>query len=302
MGEAEAVAYELAPPGFTPEQRECFERDGFLHFDACIHDDEVERYLAAVDRVAEGHPAYRADQWFAPERIVTRDRTFVELIDHPRHIGFAYDCYGELLQLHLSQLMIRPRGGWVNKWHPDGPRAVPYGVFVPEFAPVMKVMLWLTDLPERHMGNIVLMPGSHRSQYFEAYDTHESVEGEFVVQCPRGSMTLIDARCWHRVEGNESDVPRKNLSLSYSPSWIVPQDRYRCDSAWLATLTRAQRILMRDYDYPYQHAKPPADDFPLYLDRETGSDRDPERYHERVSLDRRKRRTARERASETRRT
>ena len=87
-----------------------------------------------------------------------------------------------------------------------------------------------------------------------------------------------------------------NLSLSYSPSWIVPQDRYRSDPEWLATLTREQRIIMRDYAYPYQHAKPPAEDFPLYLDRDSGLDRDPGRYADHVVLERRKRLTPRERA------
>lgn len=292
---AEAPRYRVAPPGFKPEERARFERDGFLHFDAVLPEADVARYLAALDRVATGHRRYRPDEFFALERVVTRDPDLVDLIDHARHVGFAYDYFGELLQLHLSQLMIRPRGGWHNAWHPDGPRAVPYGVFIPELPPVLKVMIWLTDLPHPRMGNLVLMPGSHRSQYFDAYDTHESVAGEWIACCPRGSMTLIDARTWHRVEANESDVARKNLSLSYSPSWVVPQDRYRCEPEWLAALSREQRILMRDYAYPYEHAKPPAADFPLYLDRETGLDRDPGAYRDHVVLERRKRRTPRER-------
>jgi hypothetical protein len=34
---------------------------------------------------------------------------FTELIDHPRHIGFAYDMFGELLKLHISQFFVRPK-------------------------------------------------------------------------------------------------------------------------------------------------------------------------------------------------
>jgi hypothetical protein len=289
-------ALQRAPAGFRPEQRARFERDGFLHLERVIEPADVRRYLDAVERVAASHPRYKPDQWFSPENVVERDPVFAELIDHPRHTGFAYDYYGELLQLHLSQLMIRPRETWHNAWHPDGPRAVPYGSFIPERPPVIKVMYWLTDLPAGRMGNLVVLPGSHRSQYLDHYDTRHSVPGEWIAICRAGAMTLLDARIWHRVERNQSDVPRVNLSLSYSPSWIVPQDRYRSDPEWLATLTREQRIIMRDYAYPYQHAKPPAEDFPLYLDRDSGLDRDPDRYADHVVLERRKRLTPRERA------
>jgi hypothetical protein len=101
---------------------------------------------------------------------------------------------------------------------------------------------------------------------------------------------------WHRVEPNESDVLRKNFFYAYCPSWLVAQDRYTNDPAWLATLTRERRILMRSYSYPYSNAKPPKEDFPLYLDRDTGLDRDEGVYQDHVALDRRKRRTAREQA------
>ena len=61
-----------------------------------------------------------------------------------------------------------------------------------------------------------------------------------------------------------------------------------------ANTMREQRIIMRDYDYAYDHTKPPARDFPLFLDRETGLDHDPGRYHERVAKSRRKRMLAHE--------
>ena len=67
------------------------------------------------------------------------------------------------------------------------------------------------------------------------------------------------------------------------------------DPAWLETLNREQRIIMRSYDNAYSNAKPPAYDFPLFLDRETGLDRDPNAYRDDVKLHRRKRRTRAER-------
>ena len=62
------------------------------------------------------------------------------------------------------------------------------------------------------------------------------------------------------------------------------------DPEWLKTLNREQRIIMRSYHHAYDHAKPPEADYPLFLDRETGLDRDPgDMYLPHVSLARRKR-------------
>ena len=52
---------------------------------------------------------------------------------------------------------------------------------------------------------------------------------------------------------------------------------------------------MRSYDYPYSNCKPPEEDFPLYLERGTGLDRDPGTHKDHVSLGRRKRKTKFER-------
>jgi hypothetical protein len=153
----------------------------------------------------------------------------------------------------------------------------------------IKVALWLTDLPRPKMGNIVLRPSSQHDQYFDGYETHEPADDEKILCVPRGTMTLINGNIWHRVEPNESETVRKNIFLAYCPSWVVAADHLRSDPAWLETLNREQRIIMRDYDYAYDHTKPPAKDFPLFLDRETGLDRDTDVYREHVALRSRKR-------------
>lgn len=282
-------SYKRAPPGFTVEQWEQFNRDGFLVFEHAISAEDVERYLAALDRVTAADPKFDDARFYGPGNAVERDPTLAELIDHPRHVGFVYDVYGELLKLHLSQAFVRPKDSSHNMWHPDGARALPYGVFCPVLPLQIKVGYWLTDLPEPGMGNLVALPGSHHEQYLDAYDTHESLPGERVFCFPRGTMTLMHCGVWHRVEANHSDVVRKNIFLAYCPAWLTPGDRYQNEPEWVQRLTREQRIIMRSYDRPYDNTKPPLEDFPLYLDRHTGADRDPGRYREQVGLHRRKR-------------
>tara|TARA_A100001037_G_C15100963_1_gene613968 strand:- start:172 stop:1065 length:894 start_codon:yes stop_codon:yes gene_type:complete len=286
---SDTETYRLAPPGFSEEQWDQFMEDGFLVIENALSDDEVDRYVEMIDRAAANDPKYDPSKHFGPNNIVERYPEFAELIDHDRHVGYMHDVYGELLKLHISQIFMRPRDGSHNMWHPDGARAVPYGVFAPEMPMQIKVSYWLTDLPEAEMGNFVCMPGSHRQQYFDHYDTHDSVPGELILKVPKGTMTLMHCNTWHRVEPNHSDVVRKNIFLAYCPSWVCEADRHKSDPDWLATLNREQRIIMRSYDGGYARTKPPASEFPLFLDRETGEASDG--VGSEVALHRRKRLT-----------
>lgn len=291
--------YRVAPAGFTEEQWETFLEDGIIVMENALNQDEVNELLAAVDRTAEAHEKYEPGAFLSVQNFVERDPVLANLIDHDRHVGYVYDVYGEQLKLQLSEMFLRtPSGGRNNIWHPDGARALPYQIFSPVLPLQIKVGYWLTDLHSPKMGNFVYLPGSHRQQYFEGYDTHESHEDEVILQVPAGSMTIMHGSIWHRVEPNESDITRKNLFLAYCPSWITNADRLTSDPAWLETLNREQQIIMRSYEHAYANAKPPAEHFPLFLDRETGLDQDPGIYGEHVALHRRKRKTWHEKLSE----
>ncbi|MDA1191508.1 MAG: phytanoyl-CoA dioxygenase family protein [Candidatus Poribacteria bacterium] len=285
-----STQYRIAPPGFTTDQWDEFMEEGFLTFEDALSPDDVQFYLDAIDEMASADSRYEDGKHYGPGNVVERHKAFADLIDHPRHVGYAYDIYGELLKLHISQVFIRPKGGPHNIWHPDGARSVPYGVFAPELPLQLKVGYWLTDVPRPKMGNFVYMPGSHFTHYMDGYDTHRSLPGERIVTVRAGTMTLMHANTWHRVEPNESDVTRKNIFYAYCPSWVCEGDRLKSDPEWLKTLNREQRIIMRSYDGAYTKTKPPESDSPLFLDRETGSDADPGS-DETVALNRRKRMT-----------
>jgi hypothetical protein len=291
--------YRKAPPGFSVEQWETFLEDGILIIENALSDDEVDELIEAADRVAQADPKHQPGSFLSVQNFVERDPVLANLVDHDRHVGYVYDIYGEQLKLQLSELFLRtPGGGHNNRWHPDGARALPYQVFSPVLPLQTKIGYWLTDLPRPKMGNFVYMPGSHRQQYFAGYDTHDSLPGEEILCVPRGTMTIMHGSIWHRVEPNESDVTRKNLFLAYCPSWITSADRLISDPAWLSTLTREQQIIMRSYEHAYANAKPPAEHFPLFLDRETGLDHDPARYADHVGVERRKRLTWHEKLAE----
>ena len=281
-----------APPGFTPELWEIFERDGIIFLEDALAPEEITHYTEALDRITAVDSKFDPNETFGRENVVELDAALAELIDHPRHVGYAYDLFGEQLKLHISQFFIRPPGMTKrNLWHPDGARAVPYGVFSPRLPMQIKIGYWLTDLPETSMGNLVVLPGSHRHQYVDEYDTHELIPGELIVKVKAGTITIMNSSIWHRVEPNTSSTIRKNIFFAYCPAWITAADRILSDPTWLQSLTREQRIIMRSYEHGYNHAKPPASEFPLFLDRDTGTATDDGVYREDVQLHRRKRRT-----------
>ena len=286
------MTYRVAPDGFTVDQWETFNRDGIIFIENALIDQEIDDYLLAIDDLTDESSRYKKGNFWGQDNIVEKSPMFANLIDHPRHIGYAYDLFGELLKLHQSQVFIRPPGGSnYNIWHPDGARALPYGVFSPQLPLQIKIGYWLTDLPEDQMGNLVVLPGSHRNQYMDGYDTHQPIDGQLVVCVPKGTMTIMHSSIWHRVEPNKSSVTRRNIFVAYCPSWVTPADRLTSAPDWLATLNREQRIIMRSYSHAYHNAKPPAGDFPLFLDRQTRQDRDDDYYRDHVKLERRKRRT-----------
>jgi Phytanoyl-CoA dioxygenase (PhyH) len=288
-------ALRRAPPGFAAKQWRKFDDEGILVIEDIFTDAEIGIWRAAVERVQNAQNIASA-KFFTLRNFVEHDPAFTSLIDNAAYVGLVYDLYGEMLKLQLSELFVRPREEEAReeRWHIDGPRLLPYSVFTADAPMQVKVGIWLTDVDHPDMGNLVFVPGSHRQQYLPNYSTHEAADGEKQLLVRRGSITLMNTSLWHRTAPNESDTARVNLYLGYCPSWLPTSDRNTSDPVWLASLNREQRIIMRSYADAYSHAKPPADDVPLFLDRDTGADSEPlHRSH--VHLLHRKRTTAWER-------
>ena len=286
-------SFRCPPLGFTLAQWQEFQDRGLLVIENAFSPHELDTWHEAVLRLQRS-AGTSADGFFTQRNFVEADPTFARLIDHPAHLGFVYDLYGEMLKLQLSELFVRApgRGARPERWHIDGPRVLPYAAFAPGAPMQVKVGVWLTDVLHPGVGNLAFVPGSHRQQYFDAYDTDEAVPGEEQLVVRRGSLTHMDTALGHRTGPNEGATNRLNLYLGYCPSWLPTSDRNMSDPAWLARLNREQRIIMRSYPQAFSHAKPPPEDYPLFLDRDTGADRESDRYRDHVRLLHRKRTTA----------
>jgi hypothetical protein len=257
-------AFRMAPFGFSKEQWGIFERDGILIVPDALRPDEVSMYLNAAQECLRRYPKYSPQNTWKILDLVREHPVFRDLIDHERHVGYAYDIYGDQLRLAQADLFVRPRQGVINHWHVDGPRAVPYRAFSPELPLKLRIGYWLTDVPRPNMGNLVYLPGSHRGDYLEEHAGLGDLSGQKILCCRAGTMTIAHASIWHRVTGNDSDTTRVNLFLSYTPSWVTGY--YSYPEEWLEGLTREQRIILRAYADEEDLTRPPAEDLPLFLD------------------------------------
>jgi hypothetical protein len=253
-----------APQGFSAEEWREFSENGLVHLPDRIDPAAVERYLAAARALTEGKQV-STKHTNKVENPVRLSADLHDLIDHDRHVGYAYDMFGDYLRLAQNDLIVRQPGAVVNHWHIDGPRAVPYRVFSEVLPLKLRIGYWLTDVPHDNMGNLVYLPASHRPGYRGEHIGTGDIPGQRVLTCTAGSITVFHASLWHRVQPNTSTSTRVNLFLSYTPCWV--NGYYFHDPVWARTLNREQRIILRPYgDDQEAFTRPPAEDLPVFDD------------------------------------
>lgn len=254
-----------APPaGFTRAEWDEFEDQGILILPGRIPDVDVVRYREAALATRRENPGHDPAHTWKIDKAVARHPCLAELIDHDRHIGYAYDLYGDQLTLTQADLVIRPNDNRATRWHIDGPLAVPYRVFAPTLPLKLRVGYWLTDVLEENMGNLVYVPGSHRADYPYEHAGNNDVPTQKVITCKAGTITLMHVSLWHRVMPNLSDAVRYNIYLSYVPSWCTRY--YRYEPSFEKGLSRTQKLILRNSGPEKTLSRPEASDLPLFAD------------------------------------
>ena len=124
----------LTPTGrlgspMTLEQRERFERDGYLILPGVLDEDEIARYRAAVDRT---YARAAADGQLSPEGSMHRLSAVAscpevaDLIDHPKTFPLVWSMLGWNVHVYHSHVDVHPqipnRKPFRWEWHQDGGR------------------------------------------------------------------------------------------------------------------------------------------------------------------------------------
>jgi ectoine hydroxylase-related dioxygenase (phytanoyl-CoA dioxygenase family) len=272
----------------TPEQRQRWDEDGYLTIKNALSAEEVTELVAEVDRLDEASQRLGRDPntllhvvniinaategLFQSEpgnsgTILRHEpcEAFLNLIDHPSHLGIVCELIGAAIQLSWAEAMVRPPSpAPANRWHKDGSKPY-YFASVDRLTPLQwaRIGFFLTDVDKPDMGNFTVVPGSHRNGFprlpqgleqaltitsFRKFTQVEQIDagvpGARQVTVEAGDAVLFHNALWHCVPRNTSNVRRRNLWYVYTPVWQRLGDRIENSPELLARCNAVRRQLL----------------------------------------------------------
>lgn len=263
----------MEPAVLTPQQREQFERDGFLVVPNALPETMVERLTAVVDRLYAAGVAERGlskmNHWDL-RNCLPADDLFLELLDWPATFPLVADLLNWNIHLITSHLIMRApsppdaTAAWkATDWHRDGGTS-PAEMQEPHPRLLIKIAYWLSDLSEPGRGAIRLIPGSHRligrpAQAEGMADPYGAIE----LRARPGDAVLFEQRMWHAVGPNTSDMVRKSLFFGYGYRWLRPMDYVTMPRELLDRVSPIRRQLLGDAVTQLGYYLPTDEDVPL---------------------------------------
>lgn len=262
----------------TEEQRQSFERDGFLVVPNALPPEFLQRVTAAADRLyAAGLMAQglsNVNHWEL-RNCLPHDDVFLELLDWPATFPLVVDLLNWNIHLITSHLIMRAPSppdadaSWMaSGWHRDGGSS---SVEMQEPHPrlLIKIAYWLSDLSEPGRGAIRFVPGSNRmvgrpAQAPGAPDPYGAIE----LTARPGDAVLFEQRLWHAVGPNRSEQVRKGLFFGYGYRWLRPMDHVTQPRELLDRVTPIRRQLLGDAATELGYYIPTDADVPLRAHRQ----------------------------------
>ncbi len=219
----EAVLHHL----LNDDEHAAIERDGFLMVRGALDPTRVERLLAIA---AREDSRYRQQAGVGLHHVlnlhdlVGRDALWLELVDLPTTFAKVWGVLGWHIQLFHTQLIVTPpappgaaRGAY--GWHQDNNRMNLDIETTPQPRMSLKVGYFLTDLTQAGMGNLCVVPGSHRYGRPDPSRV-EAYEAAIDIIADAGDAVVFDRRLWHAASTNTSDRARAFVTYGYSYRWL----------------------------------------------------------------------------------
>lgn len=244
----------------TPEQREQWDRDGYIIVENALDAVGFDRVVSAYERVeADQAPAWRESveqgtftggygngpDAHTMRNIFEYDDVFLDLAANPLVTPIIDDVIGPNFQVmemicHNHHAGTKAHTGWHRDWPP---------YVHPQYALKAKVFYFLDDQDE-DMGCFSLVPGSHKlpdGPPREAYTRENLTDmpGLKKMVAPAGSAVIWNVICWHTGLANVSQRDRRLVIYGYMPFWVKKwEDRMPPESIldWASTPIRRQMM------------------------------------------------------------
>lgn len=242
------------PTHLTADQKAFFEENGYLIVPGALSPREIEHFTTLVDALDRKH---RQLQELGPgaflevRNAISKEHALLDLLDWPAAFPLVAELMGPSIQLNTSHAMVRPPqpGGTAASfkaidWHRDGCEEVfaVHGTFPWIYT---KIGYFLTDLSRPDMGNLRVVPGSHKkAEKPPTQPGNSDPDGAIQVLTRPGDAVIFGQRTWHAVGPNFSDTVRKNIYMGYCFRWVKPLDYVTHSADLIAKGTPIQRQLL----------------------------------------------------------
>ena len=250
-------------------EREAFERDGYLVVRRALDPSATERLCLiarALDREYREDPGVTAFHALNRHDLIGLDDALLQLVDHPTTFPKVWGILGWHIQVFHTQLLVTPPAPagatpGAYGWHQDNNRMNLDLETEPQPRVSVKVGYFLTDLPAPAMGNLCVVPGSHRCGR-PAIPLGEQPDGAQEILASAGDAIIFDRRLWHSASTNLSAVTRVFLTIGYSYRWLRPKSAMHLDDL-LHSLSPVRRQLLGAHTSANAWFDPTDDDVPL---------------------------------------
>ena len=257
--------------GLTDDQRERFERDGYLIVEDALDPDHVARLIEAVDRTWAAHRAGPPAAGAEPLHLlafVGRDPLFVELLDHEPVLRLVVDLLGWNVFMYHCHLDVHPpavgRSPAKWMWHQDGGVQNRDLETHPRPRMSVKVAYFLSDVSEPGRGNSSSSPVPIRATTWNGPRVDSNDLAGAVAICVRpGTAVLFDRRLWHMRSENRSTLTRKALFYAYTYRWVRTRDDHHVPPELFGMITPVRAQLLGAGSSAIGHWMPQGDDAPL---------------------------------------
>lgn len=219
-----------------PEQRQAFDRDGFLVIREALQAETVDRLVEASDRLADSflekpklhnRPEYNHLD-LRPG--ILREEALFDLIDHSSTVPLVVQLLSPNIHLHSTTLIYK---------RPENPDAAPFrrgwhrDIRIPrdlghKSLPLVgiKICYCLTDFHQSDCGMTVMARGTHLRTEPLAIPNGQ-VDPSDVDVCDlrlnAGDALFFENRIFHTASPNRSDRVSKVLLYGYSYRWMKPE-------------------------------------------------------------------------------
>ena len=221
---------QMKPAHLTDEQRESFERDGYLHVENVLDSDEIAQYTKACDHLIDDFRSGRLPTKMAPyakylqtRENVVQNETLRPILTHSPTVPFIIQLLSPNIHLHTAAVIYKDpedEDHGPRNWHRDIGLTPDLG-HSGQIRAGIKVCYCLTDFSEIRSGITMFARGSHLLSEplgipKGSLDPPEMVE----LTSKAGDAILFENRTFHSMAPNVSVRIAKVIIYGYSYRWM----------------------------------------------------------------------------------